>query len=67
MKPNSIAVPDIYLGAKISKAWLHKGTEAWATSSSKYVEEAINNVKAWLEKRDRKYDKGRNELHPPLS
>ena len=54
MKPNSIAVPDIYLGAKISKARLPNGTEAWAMSSSKYVQEAIKNVKSWLEKRDRK-------------
>ena len=53
MKPNSIAVPDIYLSdAKISKARLPNGTEAWAMSSSKYVQEAIKkNVKAWLEKR----------------
>ena len=54
MKPNSMAAPDIYLGAKISKARLPNGTEAWAMSSSKYVQEAIKNVKAWLGKRDRK-------------
>ena len=54
MKPNLITVPDIYLDAKISKARLPNGTEAWAISSSKYVQEAIKNVKAWLEKRDRK-------------
>ena len=54
MKPNSIAVPNIYLGAKISKARLPNGTEVWAMSSSKYVQEGIKNVKAWLEKCDRK-------------
>jgi hypothetical protein len=54
MKPDSIAVPDIYLGATLSKARLPNGTEAWAMSSSKYVNEAIKNVKLWLEKRERK-------------
>jgi hypothetical protein len=43
MKPDSIAVPDIYLGAKISKAKLPNGVQAWAMSSSKYVQEAIKN------------------------
>ena len=54
MKPNLIAVPHIYLGAKISKVRLPDGIKAWAMRSSKYVQEAIKNVKAWLEKRDRK-------------
>jgi hypothetical protein len=54
MKPNSIAEPDIYLGAKISKAKLPNGTEAWAMSSSKYVQEAVKNVKIWLAKRGQK-------------
>ena len=56
MKSNPIAMSNIYLGAeKISKARLPtNGTEAWAMSSSKHVQEAIKNAKAWLEKRDRK-------------
>jgi hypothetical protein len=53
-KPDSIAVPDIYLGAKISKARLPNGVDAWDMSSSKYVQEAIKNVKRWLEERDQK-------------
>jgi hypothetical protein len=51
MKPNSVA-DDILLGAKISKEKLPNGTEAWAMSSSKYVQEAVKNVKIWLAKRD---------------
>ena len=47
MKPNLIAVPHIYLGAKISKVRLPDGIKAWAMRSSKYVQEAIKNVKAW--------------------
>jgi hypothetical protein len=55
MKPGSIAEPDIYyLGAKLSKTKLPNGTEAWSMSSSKYVQEAVKNVKEWLMRRDRK-------------
>jgi hypothetical protein len=53
MKPNLIAVPDIYLGAKISKAKLPNGTEAWAMISSD-AQEAIKNVKCWLVEREQK-------------
>ena len=66
MKPNSIAEPDIYLGAKISKAKLPNGAEAWAMSSSKYVQEAIKNVKVWLERRGRKLP-SRNATPLPTS
>ena len=54
MKPNSIAAPDIYLGAKISMARLPNGTEAWTMSLSKHVQEAIKNVEGWLVESDRK-------------
>jgi hypothetical protein len=45
MKPGSIAVPDIYLGAKISKTRLPNGADTWAMGSIKDVQEAIMNVK----------------------
>jgi hypothetical protein len=50
MKPDSVVPPDIHLGATISKATLPDGTQAWAMSSSKHAQEAIKNVKMWLEK-----------------
>ena len=44
MKQGSIGDPDLYLGAKIRKVKLENGVEAWAMSSSKYVQEAVKNV-----------------------
>ena len=37
MKPGSITVPKIYLGAKLSLEHLPNGVKAWALSSSKYI------------------------------
>jgi hypothetical protein len=48
MKPGSVAEPDLYLGAKISKVTLDNGVHAWAMSSSKYVQEAVRNVENWI-------------------
>ena len=50
MKKGSIGDPDIYLGAKLRKMTLANGVEAWAMSSSKYVDEAVRNVEVYLEK-----------------
>ena len=49
MKPGTIGDPDIYLGSKLRKVDLPNGTYAWSLSSSKYVKEAIANVKRALE------------------
>ena len=53
LKPESIGVPKTYLGAEISEFWLPDKPQKprWAMSSSKYVKEAIRNVKTWLEVR----------------
>jgi hypothetical protein len=48
MKPDSIAVPNVCLGAKLFKAKLPNGPEAWAMSSSKCAQEGVKNVKGWL-------------------
>jgi hypothetical protein len=53
LKPESIGVPKTYLGADISEYRLPDKPEKprWAMSSSKYVSEAIKNVKRWLDER----------------
>ena len=50
MKDGSIGDPDMYLGAKLRKPRLPNGVEAWATSPSKYVNEAVKNVESYLMK-----------------
>ena len=50
MKKGSIGDPDVYLGSKIRKVKLPNGVEAWASCPSKYVQEAVGNVEAYLAK-----------------
>ena len=50
MKENSIGDPDLYLGAKLRKTILPNGVQAWSTSHSKYIQEAVKNVEAYLHK-----------------
>lgn len=47
-KPGSIGDPEFYLGSKIKKMTLANGVECWASSSSKYVNEAVGNVEKYL-------------------
>ena len=53
MKDGSISDPDLYLGTKVRKIRLINGAEAWATSPSKYINEAAKNVETYL---DKEYD-----------
>ncbi|KAI2491971.1 Reverse transcriptase (RNA-dependent DNA polymerase) [Fragilaria crotonensis] len=46
-KPGSIRNPEYYLGAKLRQTTLPNGVDAWAMSSSKYVQAAVANVKAY--------------------
>ena len=48
MKSGSIGNPNMYLGAKLRKVVLENGVEAWSTSASKYVYEAVSNSEAYL-------------------
>ena len=48
MKSGSIGDPNIYLGSKLRKVVLENGVEVWATSASKYVQEAVSNSEAYL-------------------
>jgi hypothetical protein len=47
-KPNSISVPEYYLGGKLTKVTLEKHVEAWAFSASKYVKEACCTIEKSL-------------------
>ena len=50
MKIGSIRDPDIYLGAKLRAVELTNGVKAWSMSPVKYVKEAVENVKEYLDK-----------------
>ena len=48
MKKSSVGDPDIYFGAKVKRMEMPNGVQAWALSSSKYVQEAVQNVENYL-------------------
>jgi hypothetical protein len=48
MKDGSIQEPTFYLGAKLKKTVLPNGVIAWGMSSSKYVNDAVHNVREYL-------------------
>ena len=47
MKKGSIGDRDLYIGAKHRKITLHNGVQAWSTSPSKYIQEAVKNVEKY--------------------
>lgn len=50
LKEESIGAPSQYLGGHVSKVTLENGVDAWAFSSSKYVQESVANVEKELAK-----------------
>ena len=44
LKEESIGPPDHYLGGKVRKVQLENGVNAWAFSSSQYVQTAVKKV-----------------------
>ena len=54
IKQESIGMPDIYLGGKISKVELMNGAKAYTFSSSQYVKGAVANVESYLKERNQK-------------
>ena len=48
MKDGLIGNPDIYLGAKVKQMELPNRVKAWPLSSSKYIQEAVQNCKKYL-------------------
>jgi hypothetical protein len=58
MKPSSIMEPTFYLVAKLKKTVMPNDVVSWGMSSSKYVQEAVQNMQEYLkENRDRKLKK----------
>ena len=55
MKEVSMGDPDFYLGAKLRKITLANGVEAWAMSSSKYVNAAVTNFVSHLKSRGQEH------------
>ena len=55
MKEGSMGDPDFYLGSKLRKMTLANGVEAWAMSSSKYVNAAVANVTSHLKSRGQEH------------
>ena len=53
LKEDSIGKPSLYLGGKCREVELDNGVKCWAFSSSQYVQSAVENVKAWLAKKNR--------------
>ena len=54
VKEESIGPPDHYLGGKVRKVQLENGVNAWAFSSSQYVQNAVKTVEAYLSKEENK-------------
>ena len=54
LKEESIGLPDHYLGGKVRKVQLENGVNAWAFSSSQFVQTAVKNVEAYLDSQDNK-------------
>jgi hypothetical protein len=52
LKNTSVGDPDIYLGAKLRKVVLDNGVQAWSMSPSKCVQEAVRNVKDYLQEKE---------------
>ena len=66
LKEASINPPKMYLGAGIRKVKLDNGVDAWAASSSQYVQAAVRNAEKYLEKSHNKWWKIPNKAKPPM-
>ena len=51
IKPGSLGTPQIYLGIMVSKVTMDNSVEAWTSSSSQYVKDAIENVERNLKEK----------------
>ena len=67
LKEESIGPPDHYLRGKVRKVQLENGVNAWAFSSSQYVQTAVKNVEAYLKSEDSKCWKMPNKADTPLT
>ena len=67
LKEESIGPPDHCLGGKVRKVQLENGVNAWAFSSSQYVQTAVKNVEAYVKSEDSKHWKMPNKADTPLT
>ena len=67
LKEESIGPPDHYFGGKVRKVQLENGVNAWAFSSSQYVQTAVKNVEAYLMSEDSKHWKMPDKADTPLT
>ena len=54
LKQESIGPPKLYLGGHLRLVQLDNGVQAWAFSSSQYVQAAVKNVEEWVAKEENK-------------
>ena len=66
LKEASIGPPKMYLRAGIRKVKLDNGLDAWAASSSQYVQAAVRNVEEYVEKSHDKWWKIPNKVETPM-
>ena len=66
LKEASIGPPKMYLGAGIRKVKLDNGMEAWAASSSQYVQAVLLNVEEYIEKSQHKRWRIPNKVERPM-
>ena len=57
LKPDSIEIPKMYLGAEIGKVQYADGSYAWTMSPDSYIKKIIANIKKRLEKEDLRFNK----------
>ena len=51
LKEESVGHPTLYLGGRVHKVTMENGVEAWAFSTSQYIQSAVRNVEEYLRKR----------------
>ena len=66
LKEASIDPPKMYLGAGIRKVNHDNGLDAWAASSSQYIQAAVRNVEEYIEKSHDKRWKIPNKVDTPM-
>ena len=66
LKEASISPPKMYMGAGIRKVKLDNGVDAWAASSSQYIQTAAKNVEEYIEKSHNKWWLIPNKAETPM-
>ena len=64
MKSESVGPPKLYLGGKLLMIDLPNGVKAWAISASKYIQNALKNIKVILKQQSLSLRRGTNSPLP---